>query len=104
MMDKIKKSGAGKNPFKIQQLVQEQIDEQVNALEDSKTRENGWETLMYADEVDNKEFSSSDKAGDNLIQQTAEETMSELQDAELTRIANQKLLSEELDNSNESHI
>lgn len=52
--------------------MQEQIDEQVNAIEDSKTRENGWETLMYADEVDNKDFKSSDKfaAGDKSLIQT----------------------------------
>ena len=68
MVDRIKKSGAGKNPFKIQQLVQQQIDDQVNAIEDSKTLKNGWETLMYADDVDNKEFHSSDKSDGSLVQ------------------------------------
>ena len=51
----------------------------MNAIEDSKTRENGWETLMYSDEIDNKDFKSSEKASaEKSLVQTVEETQEEL--------------------------
>ena len=55
-MSKIPKGG---NKFdkihKIESLVQEQIEDQINAIEDSKTLETGYEILEYGNDLENKD-------------------------------------------------
>jgi hypothetical protein len=50
--------------MRVEQLVQQQIDEQTVAIEDSTTMEANADVLNYGNYIDNKEFTSTGEMED----------------------------------------
>jgi len=67
-LSRIKSEQAGKAPKKdsmrVEQLVQQQIEEQTTAIEDSNTMEQNADVLNYGNYIDNKEFTSTGEMED----------------------------------------
>lgn len=93
----------------MEQLVQQQIEEQATAIEDSNTMEQNADVLNYGNYIDNKEFTSTDME-DQQLQEDLKQI--EKEDAEKERQekafkqkqAQAKKDASEIDDSNAQHI